>query len=117
TGGGAIMGADGGWLDVKMVAALNARVGYDVVSAPSIKSPKDLRGKRFGIQAFGGGRWMGAVLGKEYLGLDAQRDSLNMLLVGDQRVLSQALETGRIDVTTIDGGLSRNLELNRCTIL
>src|SRR5437870_2086844 len=125
TGGGSLMGAAVGGLDVKMVAALNARVGYDLVSAPSIKSPKDLRGKRFGIQAFGGGLWMGAMLGMEHLGLDPQRDNINIIQVGDQTVLAQALETGRIDATALDGVFSRRLkqkgfvilaELNRANI-
>src|SRR5206468_214232 len=117
TSGSTLLGAAAGGLDAKMVAALNARVGYDLVAAPSIKSPKDLRGKRFGIQAFGGGLWMGAVLGMEYLGLDPQRDNINMLQVGDQRVLAQALETGRIDATALDGVFSRKLKQKGFTIL
>ena len=55
TGGGALMGTAVGGLDVKMVAVLNARVGYDLVTTPSIKSPKDLRSKRFSIQTFDNG--------------------------------------------------------------
>src|SRR5437667_1725911 len=51
TGGGALMGAAVGGLDGEMVAAVNARVGYDLASAASLKSRKALRGKRFGIQA------------------------------------------------------------------
>jgi ABC-type nitrate/sulfonate/bicarbonate transport system substrate-binding protein len=58
TSGSTLMGAAVGGLDLKMVGALNARVGYDLVTAPNIKSPKDLSGKRFGIQAFGGGLWL-----------------------------------------------------------
>jgi ABC-type nitrate/sulfonate/bicarbonate transport system substrate-binding protein len=125
TSGSTLMGAAAGGLDVKMIAALNARVGYDLVTAPSIKTPKDLRGKRFGIQAFGGGLWMGAMLGMEHLGLDPQRDNINIIQVGDQTVLAQALETGRIDATALDGVFSRRLkqkgfvilaELNRANI-
>src|SRR2546427_11570437 len=117
TSGSTLLGAAAGGLDAKMVAALNAKVTYDLVAAPAIKSPKDLRGKRFGIQAFGGGLWMGAVLGMEYLGLDPQRDNINMLQVGDQRVLAQALETGRIDATALDGVFSRKLKQKGFTIL
>src|SRR5881409_3711440 len=117
TGGGALMGAAVGGLDVKMVAALNARVGYDLVSAPSIKSPKDLRGKRFGIQAFGGGLWMGAMLGLESLGLDPQRDNINVLQIGDQSVIAQALEAGSIDAAALDGVFSRKLKQKGFTIL
>jgi len=117
TSGSTLMGAAVGGLDLKMVAALNARVGYDLVTAPSIKSPKDLRGKRFGIQAFGGGLWMGAVLGLEHLGLDPQRDNISILQVGDQTVLAQALEAGRIDATALDGVFSRRLKQKGFAIL
>jgi len=53
----------------------------------------------------------------EYLGLDPQRDNINMLQVGDQRVLAQALETGRIDATALDGVFSRRLKQKGFTIL
>ncbi len=96
TSGSTLLGAAAGGLDAKIVAALNAKVTYDLVAAPGIKSPKDLRGKRFGIQAFGGGLWMGAMLGLEHLGLDAQRDNINILQIGDQSVIAQAIEAGSI---------------------
>ena len=117
TGGTVLMGAASGGLDVKMVAALNSRVGYDVVATPSVKSVKDLRGKRFGIQNFGGGLWMGAMLGLEHLGLDPQRDNINFLIIGDQTVLAQALESGRIDATLLDGLFSRKLKQKGFSIL
>lgn len=117
TGGSTLLGATGGGLDLKMVAALNARVAYDLVAAPTIKSPKDLRGKRFGIQAFGGGLWMGATLGLEYLGLEPQRDAINVLQIGDQTILAQALEAGRIDATALDGVFSRRLKQKGFVIL
>jgi len=33
---------------------LTNRLGYDVVAAPSIKSAKDLRGKKVGVQTLAG---------------------------------------------------------------
>src|SRR6266542_102420 len=107
TSGSTLLGAAAGGLDAKMVAALNARVAYDLVAAPAIKTTNDLRGKRFGIQAFGGGLWMGAMLGLESLGLDPQRDNINVLQIGDQSVIAQALEAGSIDAAALDGGFSR----------
>ncbi len=117
TGGTVLMGAAGGGLDAKMVAALNSRVGYDVVATPSVKTVKDLRGKRFGIQNFGGGLWMGAMLGLEHLGLDPQRDNISFVIIGDQTVLAQALESGRIDATLLDGLFSRKLKQKGFPIL
>ena len=110
TSGSTLLGAAAGGLDAKIVAALNAKVTYDLVAAPGIKSPKDLRGKRFGIQAFGGGLWMGAMLGLENLGLDPQRDNIHILQIGDQSVIAQAIEAGSIDAAALDGVFSRKLK-------
>jgi ABC-type nitrate/sulfonate/bicarbonate transport system substrate-binding protein len=115
--GSTLLGAAAGGLDAKMVAALNGRVNYDLVAAPGIKTVKDLRGKRFGIQAFGGGLWMGAMLGLESLGLDPQRDNINVLQVGDQSVIAQALEAGSIDAAALDGVFSRRLKQKGFTVL
>ncbi len=115
--GSTLLGASAGGLDAKMVAALNGRVTYDLVAAPGIKTLKDLRGKRFGIQAFGGGLWMGAMLGLESLGLDTQRDNINVLQIGDQSVIAQALEAGSIDAAALDGVFSRRLKQKGFTIL
>jgi ABC-type nitrate/sulfonate/bicarbonate transport system substrate-binding protein len=115
--GSTLLGASAGGLDAKMVAALNGRVNYDLVAAPGIKTVKDLRGKRFGIQAFGGGLWMGAMLGLESLGLDPQRDNINVLQIGDQSVIAQALEAGSIDAAALDGVFSRKLKQKGFTVL
>jgi len=117
TSGSTLLGAAAGGLDAKMVAALNAKVTYDLVAAPAIKTIKDLRGKRFGIQAFGGGLWMGAMLGLESLGLDPQRDNINVLQVGDQSVIAQAIEAGSIDAAALDGVFSRKLKQKGFNIL
>jgi len=52
---------------------------------------------------------MGAILALEHLKLDAERDKISILAVGDQNVLAQALETGTIDATVLDGVQSRRL--------
>ena len=117
TSGSTLLGAAAGGLDAKMVAALNAKVTYDLVASPGIKTPRDLRGKRFGIQAFGGGLWMGAMLGLESLGLDPQRDNINILQIGDQSVIAQAIEVGSIDAAALDGVFSRRLKQKGFNIL
>jgi hypothetical protein len=76
-----------------------------------------LRGKRFGIQAFGGGLWMGAMLGLESLGLDPQRDNINVLQIGDQSVIAQAIEVGSMDAAALDGVFSRRLKQKGFNIL
>ena len=46
---------------------------------------------------------MGATLGLEHLGLDSQRDHINVLQIGDQSVIAQAIEAGSIDAAALDG--------------
>ena len=110
TGGTAVLGAAAGGTDLKTLASFTNRVTYDLVTRPEIKSPQDLRGKRFGVQSIGGTVWMGAILGLEHLGLEPVRDKINILVVGDQTVLAQALVAGTIDATVLDGAFSLRLQ-------
>lgn len=109
TGGTAVLGAAAGGIDLKILAVLTNRVTYDLVARPGIKSAEDLRGKRFGVTSIGGTLWMGAVLGLEKLGVDTNRDDIRFLVIGDQVVLSQALEDNRIDATVLDNVFSKRL--------
>ena len=109
TGGTAVIGAVASGADLKVLSALTNRVTYDLVARPGIKSPEDLRGKKFGVQAIGGTVWMGAILALEHLGLDPDRDKISIIAAGDQTVLAQALATGTLDATVLDGVQSRPL--------
>lgn len=96
--------------DFVIVAGFNNRVTDDLVVRPGIERPEDLRGKRLGVQSIGGGGWMGAMLGLEYLGLEPRRDDIRVLVVGDSTIRGQALEAGSIDATVLDGIFSRKLK-------
>ncbi len=109
TGGTAVVGAVANGADLKVLAAFTNRVTYDLMVKPGIKTAEDLRGKKFGIQSIGGTVWMGAILALEHLNLDPERDKIAILAVGDQNILSQALEAGTIDATVLDGVQSRRL--------
>jgi ABC-type nitrate/sulfonate/bicarbonate transport system substrate-binding protein len=117
TGGPPIVTAAATGSDLKILCALTNHVTYDVVVRPGIKVPQDLKGKKFGVQVIGGSVWMGAILGLERLGLDPDRDKINLLAVGDQSVLAQALASGTIDATVLDGVQSRRLQENGFPIL
>ncbi len=117
TGGTAVLGAAAGGADLKILAAFTNRVTYDLVVRPGIKSPEDLRGKRFGVQSIGGTVWMGAILGLEYLGLEPNRDNVQLIAAGEQSVLAQALMVGTIDATVLDGVASRYLQQKGFPIL
>ena len=98
-----------GGKELMIVASLSSRENLDLVARPGINNPKDLRGKRFGIQSIGGGVWKTATVWLEHFGMDEKRDNIQMIVIGDVTVLSQALETGRIDATVVPSFLSRRL--------
>ncbi len=117
TGGTAVIGSVASGSDLKVLSALTNRVTYDLVTRPGIKSAEDLRGKKFGVQSIGGTVWMGAILALEHLGLDPDRDKIAIIAAGDQTVLAQAVATGTIDATVLDGVQSRPLHARGFPIL
>jgi len=44
-------------MDIAFFAGLVNRPDGDLIVAPEIRTPNDLRGKRLGIQSMGGGAW------------------------------------------------------------
>src|SRR5207249_6158587 len=110
TGGTAALGAAAGGLDLRVIGTFTSRIPFDLVVRPNIKSPKDLRGKRIGVQVVGGTIWMAAMLGLEHLGLDSRRDDIQVVAAGDQTMLSQALEKGTVDATVVDSAFSSDLK-------
>lgn len=117
TGGTAVIGAVASGADLRILCGFTNRVTYDLIVRPGIKSPEDLKGKKFGVQSIGGTVWMGGILGLEHLGLDPERDKISMIVVGDQSVLAQALASGTIDATVLDGVMSRRLHENGFPVL
>jgi NitT/TauT family transport system substrate-binding protein len=110
TGATATLGAAVGGLDVRMVAAFANHVQTDLVVRPEIKTANDLKGKRIGVTSIGGSGWMSAMLGLEQVGLNPERDRISVAAFGDQRVISQALESGTIQGASLAGVFSRKLK-------
>ena len=110
TGATATLGAAVGGLDLKIIAAFANHVQTDLVVRPEIKTPADLKGKRIGVTSIGGTGWMSAMLGLEQIGLNPERDKILIAAFGDQRVISQALETGTIQGASIAGVFGRRLK-------
>ena len=109
SGGTAALGAAAGGLDLRVIGTFTSRIPFDLVVRPNVKTPKDLHGKRIGVQVIGGTIWMAAMLGLEHLGLDSRRDDIQVVAAGDQTMLSQALEKGSIDATVVDSAFSSDL--------
>jgi ABC-type nitrate/sulfonate/bicarbonate transport system substrate-binding protein len=110
TGGTATLGAAVGGLDLKMIAAFANHIQTDLVVRPEIKTAADLKGKRIGVTSIGGTGWMSAMLGLEQIGLNPERDKISLAAFGDQRVISQALETGTIQGGSLAGVFSQRLK-------
>ena len=82
-----------------MVAAFVSRGrGYLVVRS-EIAAPGDLRGKRIGVISIGGAQWMYAMLALEQFGLNAAKDRIQFVIIGDPTALARALEAHLIDAT------------------
>jgi len=117
TGGSAMLSAVAAGHDFKFLASFSSRNTYDLVVRPNIKRAEDLRGKRFAVTSIGGTTWMGVLLWLEHLGLDEQRDKIQMQVVGDQGIQVQAIENGLCDAGVLDGAFSRKLKQKGMTIL
>ena len=112
TGGTATLGAAVGGLDMKIIAAFSNFVQTDLVVRPEIKTAADLKGKRIGVTSIGGTGWMSAMLALEQVGINPERDKVSLAAFGDQRVITQALETGTIQGASLAGIFSRRLKRN-----
>ena len=101
TGGTTVLGAAAAGVELTMLANFVSRgKGYLVVRS-DIKKPADLAGKRMGVQSIGGTLWMYVMLTLEQLGLDAARDRIRLLVIGDQTVIGPALESQVIDAAVL----------------
>ncbi len=109
-GGSTVLAGAAGGIDLKIIAAILNRVPHDFVVRPEVKRPQDLRGKRVGVTALGGTAWMAAMFALDQMGLNADKDQITLSSLGDQRLVSQALESGTIDAGLLTGTFSLRLK-------
>lgn len=88
---GAVLGAAAEGTDLVFVAGLINKLIGNIMAAPTIKTPADLRGKVIGVTSMSGGSWIFTTLALDYWGLDAKRDGINFRVLGDESIRSQAL--------------------------
>src|ERR687896_531040 len=88
---------------LKILLSLFAeRAAYDFLVAPSIAKPQDLKGKKIGVQDFSGLLWSLTMLSLREMGLDPQKDNINIQAIGDSTVIAQSLASGIIDAAALD---------------
>lgn len=78
---GAALGAAASGVDLAIVANFASKASVELVARPGIKSPEDLKGKRFGIQSFGGTLWLYTMMTLDHFGMDAVRDRIQLSMV------------------------------------
>lgn len=116
-GGGGILGVEVSATGLKIVATFIGRVMNDLVAAPAIKHPQELRGKTIGVQSIGGTNWVIANLWLEHLGLDPRRDNIQIVPAGEQSVRVLGMEVGRVDASALGTAYSRSLKNKGFNIL
>jgi ABC-type nitrate/sulfonate/bicarbonate transport system substrate-binding protein len=114
---GSSLGAMASGLDLAFVAGLvNKLDGYFAVSQ-KIRTPEDLKGKTIGVQSIGGGIWMFTQMALDHWGLNAERDKIQIRVIGDQSVLAQAMATNTIDGAVLGFAFSQMVQRNGGRIL
>src|SRR5688572_30316409 len=96
---------------LKILLSLFAeRASYDFLVSSSITNPRDLRGKKIGVQDFSGLLWSLTMLSLREMGLDPQKDNINIQAIGDSTVIAQSLASGIIDGAALDRLQSARLQ-------
>jgi len=90
--GGSDVVITGGYLDAAL-AKLMVR--------PDVVEPTDLRGRTLGVQSIGGTVYIRGMLALQKLGLDAERDRIQVIQAGDDPTMTQALIAGAVDAVPI----------------
>jgi len=94
---GSTLGAIANGMDAVFVSSLIHKLEGTFVVNPAIKTPAELKGKSIGVTSIGGGVWMRSMLAFEHWGLEAQRDKINLRVIGDESLLAQAMPNKVID--------------------
>jgi NitT/TauT family transport system substrate-binding protein len=106
-----VLSAAAGGMDLAMFGGIVNKAEGDIVVAPSIRSPEELKGKRIGVQSIGGGIWSQTMLALEHFGLEPARDKISIMVIGgDQSVIAQALANGLIDAAYLGYAFSSGLK-------
>ena len=87
----AVLGSAAEGIDLVFVAGIINKLIGNIMAAPNIKTPAELKGKVIAVTSPSGGSWMFTTLALEYWGLDAKRDGITFRVLGDESVRSQAL--------------------------
>ena len=91
--------------DLIMFAGMVNKMNYILVTTPAIKKPDDLKGKRIGAAQAGTASYHAVLLGLKHWGLDARRDLITILPLGNQAARVGSLQSGGSDAIIVNPGL------------
>ena len=96
--------------DLTMIAGTVNKMNYVLIGAPSMKKPEDLKGKRIGAAQAGTASYHAVLLGLKHWGLDARRDRITILQLGNQGARVASLQSGGSDAIIVNPGLGPTLK-------
>lgn len=96
--------------DLTMIAGMVNKMNYVLVSSPAIRKPEDLKGKRIGAAQAGTASYHAVLLGLKHWGLDARRDRVTILQLGNQGARVASLQSGGSDAIIVNPGLGPSLK-------
>jgi NitT/TauT family transport system substrate-binding protein len=95
-----LSGVSGG-AKIGCVASPFNKIARELVVRKDIESIGGLRNRIFGVQSMGGGFWLQTVIVLDGLGVDPDRNGLQMRVIGDEPTILQALLASNIDAAVI----------------
>ena len=103
--------------DLTMFAGMVNKMNYILVTTAAIKKPEDLKGKRIGAAQAGTASYHAVLLGFKHWGLDARRDRITILPLGNQAARVGSLQSGGSDAIIVNPGLGTMLKERGNSIL
>jgi NitT/TauT family transport system substrate-binding protein len=108
-----LSGVSGG-AKIGCVASPFNRIARELIVRKDIDSLAGLRNKIVGVQSIGGGFWLQTMIVLESLGIDPDKNGLQMRVIGDEPTILQALLATNIDagvITLASAGVAKRAGL------
>ncbi|HVO93569.1 MAG TPA: ABC transporter substrate-binding protein [Terriglobales bacterium] len=116
-GGQPVISARARGADLVMIAGMVNKMNYIIASAAAVKKPEDLKNKRIGAAQAGTASYHAVLLGLKHWGLDARRDRITILQLGNQGARVASLQSGGSDAIIVNPGLGSTLKARGFSIL
>lgn len=103
--------------DLTLFAGMVNKMNYVLATTPAIKKPEDLKGKRIGAAQAGTASYHGVLMALKHWGIDARRDRVTILQLGNQGARVGSLQSGGSDAIIVNPGLGPALKERGYAIL